>query len=188
MNPVPLLLGAAGIVGLLVFAGPKTPQPSGPPVIPPVVPPVIPPVVPPNVDTLRARLATLLTQAAANPATVDVAAMDALATELDAAGLPLEAAQVRAAALQVRLARGEAPPIAAPGTPGGVFPGTPIGPQPTMDPTLANQMNVILTSFNANPDIVEDLANRIAMRYPGFFQPEIQRLRAHAQVLRNMRA
>jgi hypothetical protein len=106
--------------GLLPPIPNPQPQPLPGPAPAPAPPNVLP--VPPVTDpaALTAYVNQVLAQAAANPQSVNPAALDQAATELDQLNMPAQAAAVRAAAAAARAAQGGQPPVTGtgPGRPG----------------------------------------------------------------------
>lgn len=188
---VPVLL-AGGVVTLLVLSRSKpvaptpTPAPPGPTPIPPGP---VPTPVTPETAALLAQMAAMVQLATQNPAAADPAQMDALADRLQAAGLIEQANGLRLFAAQVRASRAvPTPPMAPPAVPPIPTPATPpMGVPSRMPPAIAARMQNLLTDMRADPNELEDLANQIAVNFPGSFLTQITQLRERARFLRSLR-
>lgn len=180
---------------------PPIPNPQPQPAPAPNVPPVTDPAA------LTAYVNQILTQVAANPRSVDPAALDQAAAELDQLNMPAQAAAIRAAAVTVRAALGQVP-VTGPGAinsahPTNIFiaptsapPGVVLGPigdqhrfsrfKAGLPAELGAQMGAILGSRDpAAAPAALMLAQRIETLSPGAFAAEVMRLRQHAAALQN---
>ena len=179
----PLLIGGAGLLGslaLVMLSQPKalptpTPRPiPGPPPGPPTPAPIPGPLPGPgSIEVLRAQAVQLIAMANTDPPTVDPITLDGLALQLRPLDPGLSAA-LEAKANEVRLKRG-LPPVGVP------------APEPlpaTLPGDIADQLALVLANPGANPDVVDGLANRIQIRFPGGFSTQVAQLRQRARELR----
>lgn len=128
----------------------------------------------PSVEALRTQAGLLIAAANTDPNLVDPATLDVLADQIRPLD-PATAAALDAKANEVRLKRG-LPPIGVP---------APTEPLPAQLPfDMTSQLLVLLGPGSPNPDVVDDLANRIQIRFPGGFATQVQQLRARARELR----
>lgn len=181
---VPVLIGAAGVVALLLLTKKESAaQPSTP--LPPIPP--LPNGNPntPEAAALLAQATQVLMQATANPTAADPAQMETLAGQLDASGLTQQATALRNLAAQIRASR-NLPPLPGGGPAGGGAPGGGMNQNPAFLPAdLQHQMDMYLSSPTADPVMIDELVRTIQTRYPNGFLTQITQLQRRAKELRD---